>query len=160
MKIDNAESKIYRGKVFKTDDPGELGRIKVKLLGFAELADITPWCVPCASLAGPSYGQFFIPQIGDEVFVGLTADGQWFYMGSHWSGNNPKPDDGAPDVQVLRLKGGQQLKFDSAGNIEIDCPGDVKVKGDSSLVVSKECICNYTGGPHPQGVTTVKIKGV
>lgn len=152
--------KKYCGKVTDVDDPQDLGRIKVQLLGFAEGADKTPWCLPCVPLAGSGFGMFFIPQVKDEVFVEMTADGQWVYVGFNWSGRNPKPADGAPDVRVLRMPGGQQLKFDADGNIEIDCPGDVSLKGDSKLVVSTGCVCSYTGGPHPQGVTTIKIKGV
>ena len=150
----------YHGKVVQVDDPENLGRIKVELQGFSDKANTTPWCYPCMPMAGSEYGMFFIPQINDEVFVEMTAEGQWVCSGFHWSHRNPKPMDGAPDVRVLRLPGGQQLKFNSGGDIEIDCPGDIKLKGDSSLVVSKDCVCSLTGGPHPQGVTTIKIKGV
>jgi hypothetical protein len=151
----------YHATVKDVNDPKGWGRIRVQVLGFELGEDVTPWCHACAPMAGSEYGMFFLPNVGDEVWVELTANGQeWVFSGFLWSDRKPKPMDGAPDVRVLRMPGGQQLKFDNDGNIEIECPGNVELKGDSGKVVSTDCICSYTGTKHPQGVTTVKIKAV
>ena len=159
------EGKLKPGKYHATvkdvDDPKGWGRIRVQILGFEPGNDISPWCHACAPMAGSEYGMYFLPNVGDEVWVEMAANGQeWIFSGFHWSDRKPKPMDGAPDIRVLRMPGGQQLKFDNDGNIEIDCSGNVELKGDSGMVVSTDCICAYTGAKHIQGVTTIKIKAV
>jgi hypothetical protein len=151
----------YHGEVADVNDPKGWGRIRVEILGFEDGKNITPWCHACAAMAGSEYGLFMLPQPGDHCFVELMANGyEWVASGFHWSERKPKPMDGAPDVRVLRMPGGQQILFDNDGNIEIDCPGNVELKGDSGKVVSTDCICSYTGGKHVQGVTTILIKAV
>src|SRR5690606_33960359 len=52
-------------------DPEELGRVRVQFQWQKANGDKTPWIRVAASGAGGGYGYFFVPEKGDQVFVGL-----------------------------------------------------------------------------------------
>lgn len=160
----------YHATVHDVSDPQSLGRIRVQVLGFEPGKDITPWCHACAPMAGSEYGMFFLPQVGDHVWVELAANGQeWIFSGFHWSHQKPKPMDGAPDVRVLRMPGGQQLKFDDDGDVEVSHNsgarmtlkpnGDIELNGNTYKIVNTGSLCPFTGAPHFQGSLSEKCKG-
>jgi len=176
----------HRGVVTSVDDPKNLGRIEVSVLGFEEGKETTPWVWPCSPLAGDGYGFYCLPEVGDEVWVEQTAEGDWVYTGFFWSGRKPKPDDGTKKVRLFRTPSGHQIKLDEDGNIEVSHSeghtiilkkggdidlvtddGDVNVVGQKiylngetgSRVVTTKCLCAYTGTPHPQGSDTVFSEG-
>ena len=159
-----------RATVIDVSDPEDYGRIRARVHGFGDDHNETPWCWPCSALAGPSYGFFCLPQVGDEVWVEQTAEKDWVWTGFFWSGRHPKPADGAaPDVRVFRTPGGHQVKFDEAGNVEIvhgkgativlKPNGDIELNGSLGNVVRTCDICAYTGAPHVKGSSTVKAGG-
>lgn len=164
-----------RGKVIDIADPKNLGRIKVKLTGFNDAKSETPWAWPCAPFAGNLYGLYCLPVVDDEVWVEQTYEGDWVYTGFFWSERNAKPEAGSADIRIFRTPSGHELKFDEAGSIEIlnnngsyvllKPDGKVEVSGteitlnDGAGVVTQECLCSFTGSPHPQASLTVKAKG-
>jgi len=168
----------FRGKVVDIDDPQELARIKVQVYGYEVGGTVSPWCWPCTVLSGPGYGFFMLPVPGDEVYVEKIADGTWVWSGFHWSKRNTTPVGATANRRFLRTPSGHTLLFDEDGDIviehstgnkitleadggiAIEASGDVTLNGDSGGgVVTKSCICAYTGLSHPEGSSTVKADG-
>ncbi len=172
-----------KATVIDIADPKSLGRIRVALQDDSDTG-LTPWCWPCVPFAGPGYGFYCLPQVGDEVWVEQAAGGEFVWTGFYWNGRNQKPESGSADKRVLRTPVGHELLFDENGAIEVrhadgstvvlEAGGDITVtasgkaivtadqvelNGDSGNVVTTECICSYTGQPHPQGSKSVKAKG-
>lgn len=161
---------IYRGIIKSVSDPESRGRVMVTVAGFQNGANLTQWCNLCMPFAGNGYGFFFLPQAGDEVFLTPAQDGSWIVLGLHWSETNQKPAEGSADVRVLKTPAGHKIEFDESGDItitssgnaeaKIKASGDITLNGDSGGgVVTKKCICAFTGNEHPQSSTTVKGKG-
>jgi len=165
--------KIFHGTIESVSDPSSQGRVKVKLIGFREKSDdhpagnVTKWCHVCMPFAGPGYGFFCLPQVGDEALATMTASGDWIVLGYHWSGRTAKPSTGSATVRVFKTPVGHKLQFSENGDIAITSGGGaeilVKANGqiylngsDGEGIVTKKCICAYTGSDHPQSSTTVK----
>lgn len=183
----------YQATVTSVSDPEDWGRIKVSVNAFSTDNNVTPWCWPCVPMAGPKFGFFFMPEVGDEVWVEKAADGSWVWTGFFWTGRNVKPSDGvAPTVRVIRTPAGHQIKLDDKGDIEIlhsngnsvtltangdtnivvngDCNVNstgktvvdseaIELNGLTGKIVTTECLCMFSGAPHPQGSLNVTAKG-
>lgn len=163
-----------RGIVKDVSDPKEFGRIKVQVIGYDESGNMTPWCYPCSSLAGPGYGFFCLPQIGDEVYVEKTEANDWVWTGFCWTDRNKKPTEGTKDVRIFKTPAGHKLSFDESGDINLEHSsgsfvrlkqnGDIEVMAEKNVLindngtvrsVNTRSICAFTGLPHPQGSRTV-----
>jgi hypothetical protein len=163
-----------RGVVSNVDDPMSLGRIKARIIGYTSPTDETPWSYPCSVMAGPGYGFFCLPIVGDEVYLEQTSGGEWVWLGFCWSVRSSKPSDGTATVRVFRTPVGHQIKIDEAGDIKLEHSngsfmvmkqnGDIEVTATGNILlndngtckaVNTESICMYTGTPHPQGSKTV-----
>ncbi len=168
----------HRARVINIDDPEGLGRIRVRILSFAKHANQTPWVYPCSPFAGPGYGFFSLPVVGDSVWVEQTAEGLWVYTGFFWTKKNSLPAGASSQRRILSTPAGHTLAFDETGNvelhhasgsavkllndgnIEITAVGEIHLNGSGARVVTTDCICAYTGYKHPQGSLTVKEKGL
>jgi len=111
---------IRRAKVISVDDPLNLGRVKAKLLGvrhdrYARL----PWAWPCTMMAGPGYGVYFLPRVGDEVWVDRTDTGDWIYLGFSWRGDIGKPSEGSPSSRVIKTPAGHRVVLDDSGDVKV-----------------------------------------
>ena len=163
-----------RGLVKNVEDPSNYGRIRVELIGYDPPTNVTPWCWPCTPFAGPGYGFYCLPVIGDEVYVEKTDEDNWVWTGFCWTSRNPIPADGTKDVRLFRTPIGHQMKFDENGDIEIEhnsgsvitlkLNGDIEIMADKDVKINDagtvRCvntlsICAFTGLPHPQGSRTV-----
>lgn len=168
----------YKARVITIDDPEGLGRIRVRILSFSNRANQTPWVHPCSPFAGPGYGFFSLPVVGDSVWVEQVADGDWVYSGFYWPKKNSLPARASAQIRTFSTPAGHTLAFDETGsvelhhasgsaikllndgNIEITAVGEIHLNGSGARVVTTDCICAFTGSPHPQGSLTVKEKGL
>lgn len=163
----------YKATVEDVNDPDTQGKIKVHIHSFDAAANTSPWVLPCTLFAGNGYGFYCLPQVGDEVFVEETADGDYVYTGFFWTGRNPKPSDGAASVRIFQTPIGHKLKFVEDGNIEIEhkegatvilhSDGSIelnatviKLNGDGGGVITTQSPCPFTSLPHTGGSTIVK----
>lgn len=75
--------------------------------------------------------------------------------------NGSRVELGTDDLTVEH-SGGSTVTLESGGNIVIQASGTNKIhlNGSTGQVITTECICAYTGGPHVQGSLTVKAKGI
>jgi phage baseplate assembly protein V len=150
---------ISRGILQTIDDSKNIPLIKVSL-GASEVKDALEYL--------QTYGFTSVPEQGAETviaFIGGNRDnGVAIAVGDSRS---RKKDLASGDVCVYR-KGGDFILFTEEG-IEINSSGKVVVNctdvvlggstgGPTSGVVTGECICAYTGSPHPD--TSTKVKAV
>lgn len=116
----------YRGLVVDREDPEQLGRLKVRvpsLLGDA----VTGWAWPVSPYAGANVGFFFIPQVGDLVWVEF-AEGDLehpLWTGCGWAkpgGTSEVPDEARenyPHQAVIRTKSGHVIILSDAPGSEL-----------------------------------------
>ncbi len=144
---------VHRAIVTDIDDPKDLGRIKVRIRGFGENPgdtkhNVTPWVYPCTPLAGPGYGLFCMPVVGDEVLIVRTQESKWAYLGFFWSERHAKPEEGSPtpSVRVFRTPIGHQVKMEEDGCFEIlHTNGNVirmEANGDTFVNVNENATTN------------------
>lgn len=137
----------YRGLVVDRNDPEQLGRLKVRvpsLLGDAE----TGWAFPVAPYAGKDLGFFFIPQVGDLVWVEF-AEGELEYplwSGCGWAkpgGQTEIPQEAQqsyPDQQVLKTKSGIVIIVND-------------VQGSQTITIRAQTGCEIVMDPNANKIT-------
>lgn len=103
---------VVTGIVLDRDDPNGQGRVK---LSFPWMSDNqqSAWAPIAAPLAGAQRGQWFMPEIGDEVLVAFEQGdfAHPFVVGSLWNGVDTPPDSD-PKHRVIITPGGHQLRFE------------------------------------------------
>lgn len=107
---------VMVGKVINNLDPMALGRVQVQLPAIDSL-DLSPWARVAVLMAGPTYGTYFIPDIGTEVLVAfehgdLSAP---YVIGCLWNAMSPPPmPSPIPQIRVMRTPLGNQIMFTEA----------------------------------------------
>jgi uncharacterized protein involved in type VI secretion and phage assembly len=137
----------YRGTVVDRNDPEQLGRLRLRVPGLLGDA-VTGWAWPVSPYAGTGYGFFFLPRVGDIVWVEF-AEGdreQPLWTGGGWArpgGTSEVPAsalDGYPDRQVLRTPAGNTLILDDTS-------------GSEQIVVRAASGCDVTIDPRAGTIT-------
>ena len=104
---------VMVGKVINNLDPMALGRVQVQLPSIDSL-DLSPWARVAVLMAGPTYGTYFIPDIGTEVLVAfehgdLSAP---YVIGCLWNAMSPPPlPSPIPQIRLIRTLVGNQIMF-------------------------------------------------
>jgi Rhs element Vgr protein len=119
------------------EDPEKQFRVKVRLPGLVDEAG-SIWARLASPYAGNGRGQFFWPEIGDEVVVGFFNDDprQPVIMGALHSSKNAPPTDLAPATKNLQkgfvTKNGTTLRFvdDEKASVFIETPQKNKIRFD------------------------------
>lgn len=109
---------VVVGLVTDVQDPDGLGRVR---LTFPWLSDdnVSRWARVAALHAGPSRGQLFPPEVGDEALVAFEMDdvNRPYVLGYLYNGSSKPPGDSAT-VRVLHTVSGHKLTFDDTGGSE------------------------------------------
>jgi uncharacterized protein involved in type VI secretion and phage assembly len=130
----------YRGLVVDRDDPEQLGRIRARVPSvFGEV--VTGWAWPVAPYSGDRIGFFFIPQVGDLVWIEF-AEGDLdhpIWSGGGWArpgGTLEIPPDARtsyPDRCVITTRSGSTIVFDDAAEtVTVRSPGRCEILLDES----------------------------
>lgn len=105
-------------------DPESQGRVKVKFPWFDPGMD-SEWCRVSNLYAGPDYGSFFVPEVGDEVLVAFIHGDMRLpvIIGGLYNGQDlpPSARKADKDQKMIRTKGTHELLMD-------DTPGDERVR--------------------------------
>jgi phage protein D/phage baseplate assembly protein gpV len=168
------------GLVTNTEDPLDMGRIKVKLPSLS--ADLeSGWCRLLSPSAGNDRGLFFLPEIGDEVLVTFVGDTP-VVLGSLWNGMDVPPlpvaeaaKGGAVNRRVIQSRSGHMLLFDDttgaekivvqdkAGNqIVIESASNkltIRSQGNIELVAGGNLKIKADGGIDIEASATLNLKG-
>ena len=114
---------VVEGLVTANADPDHEGKVRVKFPWFDD-DTISEWCRILQPYAGPDYGFFFVPEVGDEVVIGF-AHGDMrlpIVLGGVYNGKDKPPShrDASKDEKMIKTKWGHQILLnDSKGGQQI-----------------------------------------
>ncbi len=112
-----SDDKMYGltlGIVTNTNDPDNLGRIKVQLLLRDTSDNETDWIRVAVPFAGKKIGAYFIPDVNDEVLVGFINGDihKPFVVAGLWNKDNAPPvgsEDGKNLTKMIKTKSGIEV---------------------------------------------------
>lgn len=104
------------GIVTNNQDPGGLGRVKVKLPWLSEEHE-SHWARLLTPMAGPERGLYCLPEVDDEVLVAFEHGQVEFpyVLGGLWNGKDKPPeqnDDGQNNKRTLKSRSGHVITLD------------------------------------------------
>jgi len=142
--IERAEGKYwgkYRGFVQDNNDPEQLGRLKVAVPSL--LADaVSGWAWPAVPYAGAGIGFFFMPQVGDLVWVEFIEGDldHPVWTGGSWGkpgGQSELPQEALqsyPQQQVIKTPSGNVIIInDSSGSESIT----IRTKEGTEIIIDR-----------------------
>lgn len=112
---------VVEAVVIEVNDPAKEGRVKLQFPWFDENM-ISEWCRVCQFYAGPGYGAFWTPEVGDEVLVAFIHGDMRhpIVLGGLYNGvDKPathRADD--KDEKLIRTKAGHQILLVDTGGEE------------------------------------------
>ena len=112
---------VYRGTVRATDDPDQLGRVRVAVTGVG--GSERAWAPVATLAAGPNRGTWFVPESGDEVVVAFEAGDarRPIVLGSLWTveARPPSADTGRAVIRMRTIEiedqNGNEIALEPAG---------------------------------------------
>ncbi|WP_430882543.1 phage baseplate assembly protein V [Fusibacter sp. JL216-2] len=121
-----SDDKMYGltlGIVTNTEDPENLGRVKVQLLLRDASDNETDWIRVAVPFAGNKMGAYFIPDVDDEVLVGFINGDihKPFVMAGLWNTKNKPPVDnekGKNLTKMIKTKSGIEVILEDSENGE------------------------------------------
>jgi phage baseplate assembly protein V len=141
---------VYRGTVTATDDPEQLGRVRVAV---AAVAGIERAWAPVATLAaGANRGTWFVPESGDEVFVAFEAGDarRPIVLGSLWTAQArpPSTDTGRAVIRMraieLEDQNGNGIALEPAG-IRVRTPTTFRAQV-GAVLEANAATCSFNSG--------------
>lgn len=127
---------LYRGIVRDVDDPEGRGRLRLEVPEVWGRGKLSSWASYCSAFGGGGAGFFFLPRLGDGVWVmferGEPTKPVW--IGFWFNQTDARPEPGARDVRVLRTKTGHRIVFgDEAGKefIEVEDQAGSLIRWDA-----------------------------
>jgi phage baseplate assembly protein V len=102
---------LVLGTVHDTDDPQGWGRVRVQYrwLGGTTISD---WAPIASLLAGPDYGTWFIPEIGNEAVLAFDRGdvNHPFVLGFLWNGEDHAPSTSVKE-RIIRSVNHHTIRF-------------------------------------------------
>lgn len=128
MEYVNVHYGIYGGQVADNKDPDKCGRVTLKVPALYGEDVHNYWATPRSIPNGAGEGMFWVPKVGDKVWVTFENGDCRFPVWEHgyWGapeeqGNNPLAslydDDGSPTKRQLTTAAGQTLLFDDTNKL-------------------------------------------
>jgi uncharacterized protein involved in type VI secretion and phage assembly len=125
-------TEIQSAIVTSTDDPDNLGRVKVKLMWNDDSSAAEPgiWLRVLTPHSGSERGFFCLPEIDDEVMVAFEHGDpdRPVVLGSLYNGKDKPPTDSGAgfnaaenDLKLFRTKSGNEIYFHDADGSEVVC---------------------------------------
>ncbi|OJH34513.1 phage baseplate assembly protein V [Cystobacter ferrugineus] len=138
----------YEGVVTQVEDPLGIGRIRARVPAVLGEETESGWALPCAPFAGADRGFFFLPEVGDTVWIEFAAGdpSRPIWTGAFWgapqsaggrddlaskTGSEAPTHEGeaaAPGRSVLRTRAGHRLFFEDDGEIVVLANGNDKTE--------------------------------
>ena len=121
---------VVVGKVINPLDPLMLGRVQVQT-PFVDSLDLSPWARIAQGMAGPLHGNYFVPNLGDEVLLAFEHGdvNAPYILGSlaNMISRPPLPSP-VPQIRAIRTLVGNQIVFMEAPpsiTVQTPCPPGV-----------------------------------
>lgn len=124
---DRKMNSITVGVVKENWDEKHPGMVKVEIIMGEEGKNLTDWIRVARPYAGPEYGFYMLPEVGDEVLVAFNMGdiNKPYVIGSLWNQEDKIPPGTAVEkntIKRMKTKGGHELIFNDdkeKGSIEI-----------------------------------------
>jgi len=174
--LPRAEQQIAR--VTDNNDPKGLGRVRVQFIWQEKHQTKTPWIRVVQPHAGGGKGFYFIPEIGEEVWVDFEDQNaeRPFVVGSNYNGKEYSPFHNTNnDIKAIQTrsghklvftedesillsdKNGNTLRFDTQGkNIEISAPETISIRCKNFELNASQNIKTEAGQDHIETITKDK----
>ena len=174
--LPRAEQQIAR--VTDNNDPKGLGRVRVQFIWQEKYQAQTPWIRVVQPHAGGGKGFYFIPEIGEEVWVDFEDQNaeRPFVVGSNYNGKEYSPFHNTNnDIKAIQTrsghkliftedesillsdKNGNTLRFDTQGkNIEISAPETISIRCKNFELNASQNIKTEAGQDHIETITKDK----
>ena len=101
------------GRVINMLDPLAIGRLQVQM-PFIDSLDLAPWARVCVPMAGMLSGEYYIPNLGDEVLVAFEHGdvNVPYILGGLWNAiERPALPSPVPQIRCTRTLVGNQIVF-------------------------------------------------
>ncbi|MBE2222492.1 MAG: hypothetical protein IAF02_13175 [Anaerolineae bacterium] len=151
---------VMVGRVINNLDPMALGRVQVQLPSIDSL-DLSPWARVAVLMAGPTYGTYFIPDIGTEVLVAFEHGDPSapYVIGGLWNAMSPPPlPSPIPQIRLIRTPLGNQIMFTEApptitimtpqGQTILMSPAGIQITTGANLINMTPDGVTITGTPN------------
>jgi phage baseplate assembly protein V len=151
------------GTVRDTDDPEGWGRVRVEY-PWLEGRRLSDWAPIASPLAGPDYGTWFIPEIGNEAVLAFERGevAKPFVLGFLWNGQDFAPSTSVKE-RMIRSVNGHTIRFldstptegGNAGGISIEdahhnsivlTNGQVTIRAAGTLILDAATIVLQSSG--------------
>jgi uncharacterized protein involved in type VI secretion and phage assembly len=144
--FERTESKCwgkYRALVVDRNDPDQLGRLKLSVPSVFGDA-VTGWAWPVSPYAGAGVGFFFIPQVGDVVWVEFV-EGELehpIWSGGMWAKPEKESEipaeakESYPDTALIKMKSGTLVMLsDADGRVTVRAKNGCEIVLDATTNV-------------------------
>ena len=123
---------VFLATVVATDDPDELGRIRLDADQFSDTSDDPLWATVVRPLAGDGPTVFFTPKEGDQVVISFLAGNPRDPVVLGYAHNTQrKPEEVSETKHAIVTRAGR-VTFDEDGSIEVElASGNTSIKLDS-----------------------------
>ena len=103
------------GIVTNNQDPKNLGRVKVRF-PWREVPEESFWARLAVDMTGKDYGNYFLPEVGDEVLLAFERGDvrHPYVLGMLWNGKDTPPQtnsDGNNNIREIKTRSGHELIF-------------------------------------------------
>ena len=136
--LPRAEQQIAR--VTDNNDPKGLGRVRVQFIWQVAKKLQTPWIRVVQPHAGGGKGFYFIPEIGEEVWVDFEDQNaeRPFVIGSNYNGKEYSPFHNTNnDIKAIQTRSGVKIKIDdSNGSLFLEDPSGNNIYMDGKQKIS------------------------
>jgi len=161
--VGTAPPGLMLGTVHDVDDPQGWGRIKVEYQTVSGYK-ISDWAPIASPMAGPDYGTWFIPEVGNEAVLAFDRGdiNHPFVVGFLWNGQDHAPSTAVRERMIRSVnkhtirfldatptsggnKGGIAIE-DAHGNSIVLTNGKITIKAQGTLVLDAAVIQLISSG--------------
>jgi len=127
-------------RVIDNNDPEGWGRVRVQFIWQEKHQTKTPWIRVVQPHAGGGKGFYFIPEIGEEVWVDFEDQNaeRPFVVGSNYNGKEYSPFHNTNnDIKAIQTRSGVKIKInDSNGSLFLEDPSGNNIYMDGKQKIS------------------------